>query len=202
MMFFWAVVVAFTAVGINNNTVTAAKKTAKSSKGKVLVTYFSRPGGNYNVGNIKKGNAKIVAEMVAEQTGEKLFEIKTKKAYPTNYRECTAVAEKEQNENARPKLKKKVKNMGQYDTIYLGYPIWYADMPMAVYTFLESYDFSGKTIIPFCTHEGSGLSGTPESIKETVGGKVAMKKGFSIEGNVAQNSRAKTEKKVIDWVKK
>ena len=126
MMVFWAVVVAFTAVGVNSNTVTAAKKTAKSSKGKVLVAYFSRPGGNYNVGNIKKGNTKIVAEMIAKQTGGKLFEIKTKKAYPTNYRECTVVAEKEQNENARPKLKKKVKNMGQYDTIYLGYPIWLA----------------------------------------------------------------------------
>ncbi len=202
MMVFMAVVVAFTAVGVNSNTVTAAKKTAKSPKGKVLVAYFSRPGGNYSVGNIKKGNTKIVAEMIAKQTGGKLFEIKTKKKYPVNYRKCTAVAEKEKNENARPKLKKKVKNMGQYDTIYLGYPIWYADMPMAVYTFLESYDFSGKTIIPFCTHEGSGLSGTPDSIKETAGGNVSMKKGFSIEGNVAQNSRAKTKKKVRTWVKK
>ena len=114
---------------------------AKSSKGKILVAYFSRAGGNYGVGNIKQGNTKIVAKMIAKQTGGKLFEIKTKKAYPTDYDECKVVAEKEMNENARPALKTKVKNMSQYDTVYLGYPIWYADMPMAVYTFLESYNW-------------------------------------------------------------
>ena len=175
---------------------------AKSSKGKILVAYFSRAGGNYGVGNVKKGNTKIVAQMIAKQTGGKLFEIKTKKAYPTDYDKCKIVAEKEMNENARPELKSKVKNMSQYDTVYLGYPIWYADMPMAVYSFLESYNWKGKTVIPFCTHEGSGLSGTPESIKETVGKNVTMKKGFAIQGRDAQNSRAKTKKKVTAWVKK
>ena len=175
---------------------------AKSSKGKILVAYFSRAGGNYGVGNVKKGNTKIVAQMIAKQTGGKLFEIKTKKAYPTDYDKCKIVAEKEMNENARPELMSKVKNMSQYDTVYLGYPIWYADMPMAVYSFLESYNWKGKTIIPFCTHEGSGLSGTPESIKETVGKNVTMKKGLAIQGQVAQNSRAKAKKKVTAWVKK
>lgn len=206
-----ALVIAFTAIGVNGNTVTAAEPVTKTvtksaakkgSKGKILVAYFSRAGENYSVGNIKKGNTKIVAEMIAKQTGGKLFEIKTKKSYPKDYDKCKVVVEKEANENARPKLKNKVKNMAQYDTIYLGYPIWYGDMPMAVYTFLESYNWEGKTVIPFCTHEGSGLSGTPATIKKTVGKKATVKKGLAIQGSVAQNSRTTTKKKVKAWLKK
>lgn len=206
-----ALVIAFTAIGVNGNTVTAAEPVTKTvtksaakkgSKGKILIAYFSRAGENYSVGNIKKGNTKIVAEMIAKQTGGKLFEIKTRKSYPKDYDECKAVVEKEANENARPKLKNEVKNMAQYDTIYLGYPIWYGDMPMAVYTFLESYNWEGKTVIPFCTHEGSGLSGTPATIKKTVGKKAAVEKGLAIQGSVAQNSRTTTKKKVKAWLKK
>lgn len=206
-----ALVIAFTAIGVNGNTVTAAEPVTKTvtksaakkgSKGKILVAYFSRAGENYSVGNIKKGNTKIVAEMIAKQTGGKLFEIKPQKAYPKDYKKCTARAEKEAEKNARPKLKSKVKKMSQYDTIYLGYPIWYGDMPMPVYTFLESYNWKGKTVIPFCTHEGSGLSGTPARIKKTVGKKAKVKKGLAIQGSMAQNSRTKTKKKVKAWLKK
>ena len=99
---------------------------AGSSGKNVLVAYFSRAGENYGVGNVKKGNTKIVAQMIARQTGGKLFQIETKKAYPKTYEECTRVAEQEAEDNARPALKKKVKNMDQYDTLYLGYPIWLA----------------------------------------------------------------------------
>ena len=104
-------------------------------------------------------------------------------------------------ENARPELKSSVKNWDSYDVIFLGYPIWCADMPMALYTFLESYDFSGKTIIPFCTNEGSGLVDTEAAIKKSCP-EAKMKRGFEIEGNVAQHSRKKTEQKIEKWLKK
>ena len=126
----------------------------------ILIAYFSHTGENYNVGVIEKGNTHIVADMIAEETGGDLFEIATVNPYPDTYEECTEVAMQEQRENARPELTAQVENMEQYDTVYLGYPIWWGELPMAVYTFLESYDFSGKTIVPFCTHEGSGLAGT------------------------------------------
>ena len=130
----------------------------------ILVAYFSRTGENYDVGVIEKGNTAIVAEIIAAQTGGELFEIKTVNAYPENYEECTEIAQSEKSEKARPELAESIDNLDSYDTIYLGYPIWWGDMPMAVYTFLESNDFAGKTIISFCTHAGSGLSGTVENL--------------------------------------
>ena len=94
-----------------------------------------------------------------------------------------------------------VKNMEDYDVIFLGYPIWWSDMPMAVYTFLESYDFSGKTIIPFCTHEGSGLSSTDSSIAEICTGADVLD-GLEIRGSVAQNSQDEALTAVTDWLDK
>ena len=94
-----------------------------------------------------------------------------------------------------------VKNMEDYDVIFLGYPIWWSDMPMAVYTFLESYDFSGKTIIPFCTHEGSGLSSTDSSIAEICTGADVLD-GLEMRGSVAQNSQDEALTAVTDWLDK
>ncbi len=190
----------------NKKTITG-KITIRVTSKKILVAYFSRAGQNWNVGpdnsigNIKKGNTEIVAEMIAEKTGADLHKIQTKKAYPSDYMECVKVANKEQEEDARPELKSSVKNWDSYDVVFLGYPIWCADMPMALYTFLESYDFSGKTIIPFCTNEGSGLADTEAAIKESCP-EVKMKQGFEIEGNVAQYSRKKTGQKIEKWLKK
>ena len=141
---------------------------------KILVAYFSRTGENYGVGVIEKGNTHIIADMIAEQTGGDTFEIAAVTPYPDSYDECTAVAQREKNENARPELTAEVDNMADYDVIFLGYPIWWGDMPMAVYTFLESYDFSGKTIVPFCTHAGSGLSGTVGNIKAACPGTTVL----------------------------
>ena len=122
--------------------------------GNILVAYFSRAGENYNVGVVEKGNTEIVAEMIAQETGADLFRIQPTYDYPETYEECTEAAKKEQEEKARPELSDTVDNISEYDVIYVGYPIWWGDMPMAVYTFLESYDFSGKTIVPFCSHGG------------------------------------------------
>lgn len=170
-----------------------------SANSNILVAYFSRTGENYNVGVIEKGNTHIIAEMIAEETGADIFEIQPVNPYPDTYDECTDVAREEQNENARPKIVGSVDNMEQYDMVFIGYPIWWGDLPMVVYTFLESYDFSGKTIIPFCTHEGSGLSGTDRNIASACPSATVLD-GLAIRGSVAQNNRDEAKSDVLEWL--
>ncbi|MDO4569039.1 MAG: flavodoxin [Planctomycetia bacterium] len=179
-----------------------APSVASEGKGetKILVACFSRPDENYGVGFVEKGNTWILAEMIAKETGADLFEIKTVKPYPKGYQECTEVAKREQDENARPELTGKVKNMDNYDVIFLGYPNWWGDLPMAVYTFLEGYDFSGKTIVPFCTHEGSGLSATVRTIGRVCKGAKVVG-GYEMTGRKAQNSRESAQKEVLEWIR-
>ena len=166
-----------------------------SAQGKILIAYFSRTGEEYAVGNITKGNTKIVAEIVAQKIGGELFEIKPVKNYPTDYNECTKIASREKATKARPQLANKIENFADYDVIFLGYPIWWGDAPMAVYTFLESYDFSDKTIIPFCTHGGSGLSSTEQQIT-LVCPNAKLLQGFEIRGSTAQKNFSETESKI------
>ena len=171
-----------------------------SLSAKSLVVYFSRADENYGVGNITEGNTAILAKMIAQKTGSDIFEIVPEKSYPKDYRECTNVAKDEQRKNARPAYKDDI-DTSAYDTIYIGYPIWWGDLPMVVYTFLEAHDLSGKTIAPFCTHEGSGLSGTENNIKKLYK-NVAMKKALAMTGRTAQNNRKEAEKQVDEWLKK
>ena len=196
-----------TAASSQQTTVQAATTKEVSSQDKVqgkhiLVAYFSRTGDNYAVGNIAKGNTHIVADMIAEAAGADTFEIKTIKDYPANYKECTEVAKNELEENARPELAAKVPNMQDYDIIFLGYPIWWSDMPMAVYTFMESYDFQGKTIIPFCTSAGDVLTGHESSIipEHAKGAKVLD--GLGIEGKRAQQNPESVKPEVQKWLAK
>lgn len=174
--------------------------TDKANSKKILIAYFSRTGENYNVGNIEKGNTQIIAEMISEQTDGTLFRIQTVNPYPEDYMECTKIAQKEKDDDARPELVNNVDNMNNYDVIFLGYPIWWGDMPMAVYTFMENYDFSGKTIVPFCTNEGSGLSDTVDNIKKACPDSSVLD-GLAIQGMIAQESRDKAKKAVTDWLK-
>ena len=169
-------------------------------KSKSLVVYFSRADENYGVGTISEGNTAILAKMIASKTGSDIFEIVPEKAYPKNYRECTNVAKDEQRKNARPAYKGDIDTSG-YDTIYIGYPIWWGDLPMVCYTFLEKHDLSGKTIVPFCTHEGSGLSGTDGNIKRLYK-NITMKTALVMRGATAQNQRKDAEKQIDDWLKK
>ena len=127
------------------------------SKSKSLVVYFSRADENYGVGNITEGNTAILAKMITQKTGSDIFEIVPEKAYPKDYRECTNVAKDEQRKNARPAYKDDI-DTSAYDTIYIGYPIWWGDLPMVCYTFLEKHNLDGKTIIPFCTHVANGTA--------------------------------------------
>ena len=167
---------------------------------KILIAYYSRKGQNYVNGSIKnlaKGNTEIVAEIIQKAVGGELFEIDTVKNYPADYTECTEVAKVEIQQKARPELKKYLPDISEYDTIFLGYPIWWSVPPMAVATFLEHYNFSGKKIIPFATHEGSGLGGSVNWLKK-ICPQAEVLNGLAIHGADAKNS----ESEVVDWAKK
>ena len=165
----------------------------------MLVAYFSLAGEQYGVGVIEEGNTSIIAHMIAEQTGADLFEIEAATPYPTSHSELLDVSQQEMRDNARPEIVGTVDNMDDYDTIFIGYPNWWGDMPMIVYNFLESYDLSGKTIVPFCTHGGSGLSNTESTIADITGG--TMKDGFAIPGTTAQNDRDTARNEVTQWLR-
>ncbi|MCM1151410.1 MAG: flavodoxin [Alistipes sp.] len=167
---------------------------------KVLVVFFSRTGENYAVGDITKGNTHIVAEMIAEATSGRLFEIVPEKAYPETYQECVEIAKQEKERSARPAIKGDIA-VEDYDVVFIGYPNWWGDMPMAVYTFLEKHDWQGKTILPFCTHEGSGLSGTEHRITDACKG-ATVGKGLAVRGATAQNKRDEAKKAVQAWIEK
>ena len=172
-----------------------------ANNGKVLVVYFSRTGEQYGVGNIKEGNTAIVAKMIAQKTGGDLFEIKLKNdKYPTTYRALTEAAQQEKRANARPEIANKVANFDEYGTVFIGCPNWWGDLPMVLYTFMEQYNWTGKQIAPFVTHEGSGLSSIPSSIKKTT--KANVLSGFSLYGHEAQNERENSQLKVNAWLKK
>ena len=168
-------------------------------KGKILIAYFSRTGENYGVGNIAKGNTEIVAEFIQQNIGGELFHIEPAAAYPDTYDECVALAKKEKNANARPELAKSLESIKEYDVIFLGFPNWWSDMPMPVYTFIEQFDFTGKIIVPFCTHEGSGLGSIPQKIAGACKGASVLK-GLAVRGSAAQNSQKTVQDTVNKWL--
>ena len=179
-----------------------ANDDAASSGSKVLVVYFSRTGEQYNVGVIDKGNTAIVAEMIAEKTGADMFEILPEKDYyPYTYMELTDVAKKEQNENARPAYAGEAPDLSQYDTVFIGAPVWWGDWPMICYTFFETNAdaLAGKTLIPFSTHEGSGLSGFDKKLAKALPDST-VGEGLAIKGSDAQNKQDAVRKKVNDWL--
>ena len=174
---------------------------ATSSDKKILVVYFSRTGEEYSVGTITKGNTAIVADVIAQKLGADTFEIKPAEPYPDNYQECTELAKRELESNVRPALTKNIDSLAQYDTIFLGFPIWWSAVPRVVMTFLESNDFSGKKIIPFCTHGGSGLAGTAREISDACPNAQVLD-GFEIRGSIAQSDPAQVESIIDDNLKR
>lgn len=158
----------------------------------ILIAYFSRAGQNYVRGSIvdlPRGNTAVVAEMIARQTGADLFEIAPAVPYAEDYRACVAQSRRELAEGARPELAELPSSIDAYDTVVLGYPNWCANMPMPVYTFLEAFDFTGKKILPFCTNEGSGASGTDRKIATACPG-ATVASALSITGHEAAESGA------------
>ena len=164
-----------------------------------LVTYFSHAGENYNVGVVEEGNTAKLAKVIAEQTGADLFEIVPVVDYPQSYDECLEVATAEQREGARPEYMGDVENWDQYDTIFIGYPIWWGEIPNIVYTFMENHDFAGKTVIPFNTHEGSGQSHSQRDIENALPDATVLQ-GLAVRGATAQNDADATAKAVSDWL--
>ena len=156
-----------------------AQHTANAKK--VLVAYFSW-----------SGNTRNLAHQVQELTGGDLFEIETVKAYPEKYR-CTEYAKKEKEADARPALKSKVKDMDAYDVVYVGFPNWWGTAPMAIWSFLEGYDLTGKTVIPFCTHGGGGEQKCFSDFARHAG-KADLKKGFICHGGTVGDARQKVER--------
>lgn len=163
-----------------------------------LVVFYSRADENYFGGEyrwIEVGNTEKVAKMIAQKIGADLFKIEQAVPYSANYKECIAEAKKDLQSKARPKLNTLPVNLDDYDEIYLGYPNYWGNMPMAVYTFLEAFDWLGKTIHPFCTHEGSGLSDTEREIKKVCTGAYVAK-GLAIHGSSAD----KAQKTIDKWL--
>ncbi len=190
---------AITGCGNSQGTPPVASEKISSDK-KILIAYFSRTGEEYNVGYITKGNTAIIAEMIARKVDADIFEIKPAQAYPDDYHACTELAKTELESNARPALAVNISNLAQYDTIFLGYPIWWGALPRVVLTFLESDDFSGKKILPFCTHGSSGLAGTQREISAACPHAEVLK-GLAIVGTTAQNDSADAENDVDVWLK-
>ena len=166
-----------------------------TASAQTLVVYYSRPGQNYTadgIVNLKKGNTQVFAEKIQSLTGADIFRIETVKEYATDYHECTQQANEELNTNARPALKADI-DISKYDTIYLGWPCWWGTYPMCVATFLEAHDWSGKTVIPFTTHEGSGWGNGLRDLKAALP-KATIGKGLAIQGSKVSSSMSQIEK--------
>lgn len=167
--------------------------------GKVLVVYFSAPDEKDNsyveINGEKLGNTQYMAKVIQENTGADIFRIQTVKPYPTEHSALLEVAKDEKTSNARPEIKESIENFADYDTVFVGYPNWNADMPNIMYTFFDKYDFSGKTIIPFNTHGGSQFSETRETIAQ-LEPKAAILEGKTISRNDIEGS----EKDIIQWL--
>lgn len=179
---------------------------AETGSGKILIAYFSlmETDGTDTVAGASRvavdgkalGNNQYIAQIIERETGADLFLIETVQEYPTTHEPLLEFARSEKDESTHPELAAHIENPDDYDILFLGYPIWNADLPMPLYTFLEEHDFSGKTIIPFTVHGGSGFSGTIQTISELQPDASVIADGFS----VSRNNVSEAESDVIDWV--
>ena len=196
-------------INSSSNAVTEAVQNNTDNEN-ILIAYFSVPengdtdGIDANSGAsivVKNkdvlGNMQYMAMTIQEAIGGELFRIETKEKYPLEHETLVNQAKEEQNEEVRPELATHIENVEQYDIIFLGYPNWWGDMPLPLYTFLEEYDFSGKTIIPFNSHGGSGFSNTIEEIKKLQPNATVRDDGLSI----SRNDVADSEQEITDWAK-
>ena len=165
--------------------------------GKALVVFFSHAGDNYSVGNIKVGNTKIVADYISEITGADQFEIVTHKYDGMAYRPLCDLAKEEQQNGELPEFEGSIEDISQYETIFIGSPVWWGTWPQVVFTFFSKYNLSGKTIIPFTTHEGSGLGNCVKDVKKAYPDATVLD-GFSIYGHDVREGKGRVEK----WLKK
>ena len=188
------------------NTETVQDSGNASTGGDILVAYFSVPetdgvdtvagASPVAVDGEVLGNTQYTAQLISQETGGDLFRIETVQEYPGTHDALLEFAYEELSEDARPELSTQIENLDSYDTIFLGYPNWNAELPMPLYTFLEEYDLSGKTIIPFVTHGGSGFSRTIQTIQQMQPEAQVMEQGLSI----SRNSAADAAEGVSQWI--
>jgi len=197
-----AMLAATTGIAAGNLPQKPARKTTKSNKKatmaekkKTLVVFFSHAGENYSVGNIKVGNTRIVADYISELTGADQFEIVAEKDYDMSYMQLIEVAKREAKDGELPDYKDSI-DVAPYDTVFVGGPIWWGTYPQVMFTFFRDNDLNGKTVIPFTTHEGSGLGSTVEDIKQAYP-NANVTKGFAIAGHDVRSGKARVEK----WLK-
>lgn len=143
------------------------------------------------------GNTQYAAMLIAENTGGDLYRIEPKIPYTTNHDDLVDLAREEQNKDVRPEIKNRISNFDDYDIIYIGYPIWWSDMPQIIYTFLELYDFSSKDVIPFSTHGGSGLAGTINTIRNKLSNANVENNGFTI----SRNNMEQAPEEIKSWLR-
>lgn len=182
-------IVALSVVGMMLSAALARAQEARNAGApKILVAYFS-----------KTNNTKTVAEYIHANVGGDIFQVTPKKPYPADYRETTRTARVELDGNARPELADTIapETMKDYDVVFIGYPNWWGTLPMAMFTFLEQFDLTGKTVVPFCTHEGSGLGRGPADLETLCPGAVVAQ-GLAVRGG----SVGSAEKDVAEWLRK
>lgn len=191
----------------SQNEITSTLETSQiQNNGKILIAYFTMPetdgtdmssSASRVINNDElMGATEYVARVIQDNTGGDLFQIETEQTYPGTHDSLVDQAADEQDENVRPALKTTIDNLDDYDVIFLGYPNWWGDMPMPLYTFLEAYDFSDKTIIPFNTHGGSRFSSTISTIEELQPNATVIEDGLTI----SRNDVTDAESEIVDWV--
>ena len=167
-----------------------------TNNGKTLVVFFSHAGENYSVGNIEVGNTKIVADYISEITGADQFEIVTHKYDGMAYNPLIKLAKEEAQNGELPPYEGDVPDLSKYDVVFIGGPVWWGTYPQVMFTLFKDINLDGKTVIPFTTHEGSGLANCVEDVKEAFPG-ANVTNGFAIYGHEVRTGRAKVEK----WLK-
>ena len=162
-----------------------------------IVIFFSHAGDNYSVGNIEVGNTKIVADYISEITGADQYEIVTHKYDGMAYTPLINLAQEEANKGELPPYECAAPDLSQYDTVFIGGPVWWGTYPQVMFTLFKDIDLSGKTVIPFTTHEGSGLANCVGDVKKAFP-KANVTKGFSIYGHEVRTGKAKVEKWLLE----
>lgn len=168
----------------------------QNNMGKSIVIFFSNAGDNYSVGNIEVGNTKIVADYISEIAGAEQFEIVTHKYDGMDYTPLTRLAQEEANKGELPPYEGSAPDLSQYDTVFIGGPVWWGTYPQVMFTLFKDINLDGKTVYPFTTHEGSGLASCVSDVKKAFP-KANVKNGFSIYGHEVRTEKAKVEK----WLK-
>lgn len=168
---------------------------------KSLIVYFSRAGENYSVGVVSTGNTAVMGGYIHELTKSDVFVIEPETPYPSNYDEMRNVSQQETADNARPKIKNALDKLQDYPVVFVGSPIWYGAPPMIMRTFYETYDLSGKTIIPFGTHEGSGI-GSCTTLLRSYFPNATILEGFGIRGAEVRNNPTQSRQSIQAWLQR